>query len=266
MRRRNSPRPTAYGGHEPTMSRTDLKEDGAVAVAVLTTPRRGLDLAVTRRRSLVAILIATAASLLFAAIAVPRLDFEKAASKRLETGPEAAEMTPFQREEAVEQARKVGSIAVYAGSAFSPALSVLVAAFFLWLGFKVAGTSPPFKGTLAVAAHGLLPTLLAPILMLPAIFMKAPIDPEALTRLLPSSLAAFLPEQASPVALAAAASFDLFSFWSLALVAMGMARLSGASPRRATAVTVVLWLAFVGLLRIAPAAALAAARSHGGGA
>jgi hypothetical protein len=248
------------------MSRTELREDGAAAVAVLTAPRHGLDLVVARRRSLVAILIATVASILFAAAAVPRLDFARAATRQLEMSPEAAEMTPFQREEKIEQARKVGSIGVYAGSAFSPALSVLVAAFFLWLGFKVAGTSPPFRGTLAVAAHGLLPTLLAPLLMLPAIFMKAPIDPEALTRLLPSNLAAFLPEQASPVALAAAASFDLFSFWSLVLVAMGMARLSGASPRRATAVTVVLWLAFVGLLRIAPAAALAAARSHVGGA
>jgi hypothetical protein len=247
------------------MSRTDLREDGATAVAVLIAPSRGLDLVVTRRRSLVAILIATVASVLFAAAAVPRLDFATAATRQLEMAPDAAEMTPFQREEKIEQARKVGSIAVHAGSAFSPALSVLVAAFFLWLAFKVAGTSPPFKGTLAVAAHGLLPSLLAPLLMLPAVFMKAPVDPEALTRLLPSNLAALLPDQASPVALAAAASIDLFSLWSLALVTLGMVRLSGASPRRAATVTGLLWLAFVCLLRIAPAAALAAARGHLGG-
>lgn len=154
----------------------------------------------------------------------------------------------------------MGSIGVYASSAFAPAFSVLVAAFFLWLAFKVAGTSPPFKGTLAVAAHGLLPSLLSPLLLLPAIFMQAPVDPESLTRLLPSNLAAFLPAQASPVAVAAAASFDLFSLWSLALVAMGMARLSGASPRRAAIVSGLLWLAHVAVFRIAPVAAMAAAR------
>ena len=247
------------------MSRTDLIEDGAVAAAVLTAPRRGLELVVARRRSLTAILIATAVSILFAAVAVPRLDFEKAASKQLEMGKEAAEMTPFQREEAIEQARKVGSIAVSAGSAFGPAFSVLAVAFFLWLGFKVAGTAPPLKGTVAVAAHGLLPVLLAPLLLLPAVVTKAPVDPEALNRLLPSSLAAFLPDQASPVLLALASSFDLFSFWSLALVTLGMIRLSGASPRRATTVVGLLWLAQVALLRIAPAAALAAARGLGGG-
>ena len=128
------------------MSRTELREDGAAAVAVLTAPRRGLDLVVARRRSLVAILIATVASILFAAAAVPRLDFARAATRQLEMSPEAAEMTPFQREETVEQARKVGTIGVYAGSAFSPALSVLVAAFFLWLAFKVAGHRAPVQG------------------------------------------------------------------------------------------------------------------------
>jgi hypothetical protein len=246
------------------MSRIDLREDGAAAVAVLTAPRRGLDLVVARRRSLVAILIATVASLLFAAAAVPRLDFQKAANRQLELVPATAEMTPFQREEAVEQARKVGSIALYASSAFAPALSALVAAFFLWLAFKVAGTSPPFKGTLAVAAHGLLPSLLSSLLLLPAIFMNAPVDPETLTRLLPSNLAALLPAQASPVAVAAAASFDLFSLWSLALVVLGMTRLSGASTRRALVVVGLLWLAHVALFRIVPVAAVAAARGMAG--
>jgi hypothetical protein len=247
------------------MSRTDLREDGAVAATVLTAPSRGLDLVVVRRRSLVAVLVATLASLLFAVAAVPRLDFAKAASRALEMGPAAAEMTPFQREEAIEQTRKVGGIAFYAGSAFTPALSALAAAFFLWLAFKVAGTSPPFKGTLAVTAHGLLPVMLSKLLMLPAIILKAPIDPEALQRLLPSSLAAFLPEKLSPVALAAAGALDLFAFWSLALVVVGMSKLSGASTRRATVTVVVLWLAYVALLRVAPAAAMAAARGMAGG-
>jgi hypothetical protein len=247
------------------MSRTDLRDDGAVAATVLTAPRRGLDLVVSRRRALVAILIATAASLLFAVAAVPRLDFAKAAERGMAMAPGAAEMSPFQREEAIAQARKVGTIGVYAAAAFTPALSVLAAALFLWLAFKVAGTSPPFKGTLAVAAHGLLPVMLSKLLMLPAIFQKAPVDPEALQRLLPSSLAAFLPEKISPVALAAAGALDLFAFWSLALVVVGMSRLSGASTRRAAITVVILWLAYVGLFRVAPAAALAAARGMAGG-
>lgn len=247
------------------MSRTELKEDGAAALAVLTVPSRGLALVIERRRSLTVILVATAASLLFAAVAVPRLDFEKAAARQLESAPGGAEMTPFQREEEAVKARKVGSVAVYAASAFSPALSVLATALILWLAFKVAGTAPPFKGTLAVAAHGLLPVLLAPLLLLPALVAKAPVDPEALGRLLPSNLGALLPEKGSPILLAVASSFDLFSFWSLALVTAGMIGLTGASRRRAGTVVGLLWVAYVALLKIAPAAAMAAAKGMGGG-
>jgi hypothetical protein len=245
------------------MSRTDMKEDGATAAAVLTSPRRGLDLVVARRRSLVAVLIATAASVLVAVVAVPRLDFARAAERKLDLAPAAAqaEMSPFQREEAIEQARKVGSIAVYAGSAFAPGFSVLAAAFFIWLAFKVAGTTPPLKGTVAVTAHALLPVLLAPLLMLPALVWTAPIDAETLGRLLPTSLAAFLPDQASPVLLAALSSIDLFAAWSLVLLTLGMARLSGATIRRAATVVGLLWLAQVAFLRVAPAAAMVAAQA-----
>ncbi len=248
------------------MSSTDLKADGAAVLAVLTAPRRGLALVIERRRSLTAILVATAVSLTFAAVATPRLDFDKAIATQLEMAPNAAEMTPFQREEAIVQGRKIGTVGLYAGSAFSPALSVLVAAFFLWLAFKVAGTAPPFKGALAVAAHGLLPVLLAPLLLLPALVAKAPVDPMGLGRLLPSNLGAFLPEQSSPVLLAAATSFDLFSLWAAVLLTLGMASLTGASRRRAATVVGLLWLAQICLLRIAPAAAMAAARGMAGGA
>jgi hypothetical protein len=248
------------------MSSTDLKADGAAAVAVLTAPHRGLALAIERRRSLTAILIATAASLTFAAVAAPRLDFDKAVASQLEMAPNAAEMTPFQREEAVVQGRKIGAVGIYAGSAFTPALSVLVTAFFLWLAFKVAGTAPTFKGTLAVAAHGLLPVLLVPLLLLPAIIAKAPVDPMGLARLLPSNLGAFLPERSSPILLAAATSIDLFSLWAAVLLTLGMASLTGASKRRAATVVGLLWLAHICLLRIAPAAAMAAARGMAGGA
>ena len=248
------------------MSPTELKDDGATAVAVLTAPQRGLALVVERRRSLTVLLAATAVSLLFAVVAAPRLDFDKAAAAQLELAPSAAEMTPFQREEAVVQARKIGTVGIYAGSAFSPTLTVLAAAFFLWLAFKVAGTSPPFKGTLAVVAHGMLPVLLAPLLLLPALVARAPVDPMGLGRLLPSNLGAFLPDQASPVLLALATSIDLFSIWAVVLLTLGMATLTGASKRRAATVVGLLWLAQVCLLRIAPAAALAAARGMGGGA
>jgi len=61
------------------MSRTDLSEDGAVLLATLTAPVRGLAAAAGRRRSLTALLAATLASLLVALVVLPRLDFSAGA-------------------------------------------------------------------------------------------------------------------------------------------------------------------------------------------
>ena len=102
------------------MSRTDLLEDGRTIAAVLTSPTRGFDRVVGANRLLTALLLATAVALLFAAVAVPRLDFAKAAATQLEKTPAGAEMTQHQREEAMEQAAKIGTVAVWAAAVLAP--------------------------------------------------------------------------------------------------------------------------------------------------
>jgi hypothetical protein len=234
------------------MSRTDLSEDGAVLLATLTAPERGLGAAVARNRSLTALLAATLLSLLVALVTVPRLDFS--ASADLGTGPEAQALTQHQVEEAEQQAAKLGAVSGYVGAGFGPALAALGTALCCWLAFRVAGTRPALRSTLAVAAHALLPLALARLLLLPAVVWKAPLPAADLAGLLPSSLAALLPAQASPLALAAASSLDLFTLWAVALLVLGMAKVTGASRRRAGAVVGVLWLAQIALLKLAPAA------------
>lgn len=233
------------------MSRTDLSEDGSVLVATLTSPERGLASAAARRRSLTALLVATAASLTLALVAVPRLDF---AGDGGPMDPEAATMTQHQLEQAAAQAAKLGAIVGYAGAGFGPAFAILGTALCCWLAFKVAGTRPGLKATVAVSAHALLPLALAQLLTLPAVLLKAPLTVAELPRLLPSSLAALLPAKASPLLLAAASSVDLFTLWALALLVVGMAQLTGATRLRSATVVGLLFAAQVAFLRIAPAA------------
>jgi len=246
------------------MSRTDLALDGSVLLAALTRPDQGLGAVATRRRSLTALALATLASLLFAAAAVPRTDFSLGPTAGAKgDGSPAEELTPHQQEEARLQAQKVGAVAGYARAALGPAVTVLLSALALWLAFKVAGTRPDLKGTLAVSTHALLPVFLSPLLAIPAIIQKAPVAPQEVGRLLPSSLAALLPPGGSPVLAAAASSFDLFTLWTVVLLVLGMAKLTGATRRRATAVVLLLWAAQIALLRIAPAAAAAQAMRGG---
>ena len=244
------------------MSRTDLIEDGAVLVSALTAPERALPAAADRRRTLSAILVATVLSLVFAAVALPRYDFAAAAAA-MPRPPDAEEQTPFQQEEAAAQARKVGTIAGWGSAAASPALLALGLALTFFLAFRLAGTSPAFKPTLAVSAHAMLPLFLAQLLALPAIVMKAPVNPLHVHDLLPTSLAALLPAGGSPILAAAASSLDLFTAWAVVLMVLGMARAAGSTHRRAAVVVGLLWLAHVALFKIAPAAAMAARASGG---
>ncbi len=240
-----------------------ISEDGAQLLATLAAPDRALPAAAERGRIAAALLAATLAALLFAAVAAPRTDYDQAANRALDADPKAAELTPHDRELAIEQARRAGAITAVLGAALGTPLLLVGAAAALWVGFRVAGTRPAFRPTLAVVAHGALPAFLAPLLAIPALLARAPVPSEELPRLLPSSLAALLPAGAPPALAAAAGSFDLFALWTLALVTLGMARAAGATRTRAALVVAVLWLARVAFLQMAPAALLAGA-GHGG--
>lgn len=241
------------------MTRTELSEDGALLVAALAAPGRGFAEVAARRRSLTAILAATLSALLLAMVAVPRLDFSREAD--LGQGPEAQAMTPHQVEEAQAQAAKIGAVGWYGGAGFLPVLSVLGTALSCWLAFRVAGTRPGFKATVAVTAHALLPLFLAKLLTLPAVLLQAPVVASDAARLLPSSLASLLPASAPAVAIAAASSLDLFTVWAVVLLVVGMVRVSGASPRRAAVVVALLWMAQIALFKLAPAALAAAGKA-----
>ncbi|HEY6098526.1 MAG TPA: YIP1 family protein [Anaeromyxobacter sp.] len=247
------------------MIASEIAVDGNVIARTLATPSIGLAAAVERRRSLTAVAMATLAALAFAAAAVPRIDFERAAAREIDRAPKAAEMTPHDREEALATARKVGQVAGWAGAATAPALFALGAALALFAAFRVAGTRPGFRDTFAVAAHGLLPIWLGKVLAIPAVLARAPVQADEVDRLLPSSAAALLPAGA-PTALAGAlGAADLFALWAAALVAAGMARASGSSRRRAGLVVAILYLSWIAVARVAlPALAAAGPGPKGG--
>lgn len=239
------------------MTAQDLSIDGSVVVHALAAPVQGFARVAERRRVGFALALATAASLVTAAVVVPRVDH--GASAQRSRGPEAEEQTESQRADAIETARKLGLIAGWTGAALLPAALALAAAGALLAGFRVAGTRPGFRPTLAVTAHGMLPVWLGGLLAIPPAIAHAPVRPEDVPRLVPSSLAALLPASAPPPLVAALSSLDLFGLWAVALIAVGMARASGASRTRAAVVTVLLFASYVALLKVVPAALSAGA-------
>jgi len=222
------------------------------------SPGRALAAAVERRSFLPPLLAATIASLVLAMALLPRLDFDRAALETLDRSPDAADVTPHQREEAVASARKLGAVLTVAGSATGPALSAVGLALFLWAGFRVAGTRPGFRDTLAVACWSLLPRALESLLSLPAALSTASVAPEAVSGLGPWSAGWFVGPAARPPLLALASSANLFGLWSAVLLVIGMAPVAGASRARSGAVVAMVCAA---LVAVGMAAAVARAPS-----
>ena len=220
-------------------------------VETFVHPASAMSRVAEQRRFVPALAAATLVAIVFALAAVPRLDFRSAAAVKVDRSPDAAQMTPHQREEALAAAGKLGAVAGYAGAVFGPGLAALLSGFALWLGFKVAGGRPDFRAALAVASFALLPGALRSLLALPAVLRLESIPPPELSRLLPSSPGALLPPGASGPLASFLYSLDAFSLWAVALAALGMARAAQVSRLRAAATTAVLWLAWVALFEVA---------------
>lgn len=225
----------------------------------LVAPGRPLAAAADRGSVLAPLLAATAAALVYAAVVTPRLDFERPALDALEKDPVAAEqLSPHDREVALARARKIGTIQGWSWALVGPALLAGGAAAALVAGFRVAGSRPGLRPTLAVASWGLLPLWARDLLLVPAATRMRGVSAAEVESALPSSVAALLPASAPPRLAAVASSLDVFSLWAVALVAIGMAHVAGVSRARAATVVLVLWGAWVLVAHVALPGLLAA--------
>lgn len=216
-----------------------------------TAPASGMAGVAARRAIVAPLLAATLVSLAFAAVLVPRADFDGPALEELEKKPDADQMSPHEREAALEQVRKVRTVGTYAAALLEPALRALLAAFFTWAAFRLAQARPPFVATLSVMSWATLPLALQLVLSLPALWRLDSVPLDQIPYLLPSSLAAFLPERTPPPLRGLAGAFDLFSVWSVVLAVLGMAPLAQAGRRRTATIVVLVWLASVLLVDVA---------------
>lgn len=235
------------------MTASALRSDGWTVLQVLTYPSRGLPAVAARPRAAAALLAATALSLCAAAVVVPRTEYGAGVDAALagDGGPAATEPTVYERAQAARTARRLGQVQDLAAAALSPALLAGLAACALALGARAAGVPLSVSSALAVAAHGMLPVWLARALAVPAAVAHAPVARADVARLLPSSAAALLPPGAAPPLAGALGGLDLFALWAVALVSLGLAHAAGASRRRAAAVTLTLYAAWIALSQVA---------------
>ena len=141
--------------------------------------------------------------------------------RQVESSSRFQQMPPDQQQRVLAAQLKYGPRVAYAQVVIVPFLAALiVAAVFLGVFNMLGGTQLKYATSLGIVSHSLLPGLISGLLGILVIFLKDPSMVD-LQNLVASNAAAFLPGDSPRWQIALLGSFDLFSFWTMILLAMG---------------------------------------------
>ena len=182
-------------------------------------------------------------------VAVTRVDYETYLRQALTWNPFTKNMAEEQIQKILSQPRS--AFQQYMQVALAPVTTLIVylglAGVFL-LAFVLMGASLTYKKALAVAFWAMAPpaiilTLLAIVLML----VKEPdsLDVIDISRNVASNPAVAVDEKTNPLLHSLLARIDLFSFWTIYLLALGFSTVSETKLGKAAAVILVVWGLYV---------------------
>lgn len=153
-------------------------------------------------------------------------------------------LTDAQMEAAIEQSRRLGWLWDIA-AVLAPFLVTLVVAGVLWAACRAFGWDVKFKQSLGVTGHAFLPGILGSIALLVVLWNRDTVDPELVGDALWTNLGPLVDRQANPVLHGLLAALDLFSFWTMALLTLGLSAAARAPRSRVALLVVILWGLFV---------------------
>ena len=158
-----------------------------------------------------------------------RVGWERIVRQQLEQSSRAAQMTPQEREQAIGRGTKFAQGIAYAASVVSYPIVVAVVAAVLMVAFNlIVGAEVRYSTAAGVVSHAMMPFTIVSALAIVILYLKDP-DTINLGNLVGSNVGALLASDTPPWLMKLGASLDLFSFWVIALLAVGF---SAASPKK----------------------------------
>lgn len=205
--------------------------EGGRLVGVFFSPGETFKDIAARPRWWVPVLIGMIATTAFLYLFGQRVGWEQFMRQQMAQSGQLQSMDAAQRAqvEAV-QARIIPIITWGAGLVGPIFAAVVIAGVLSFLSNVVMGAGIAFKNVVAAVTYGTLPNLVKSVLSLVVMYLKPPEEFDLQNPLMVNA-AAFLPSDAALWMKTLGASFDLFTFWCIALIAIGLA---AASKRMST--------------------------------
>jgi hypothetical protein len=217
-------------------------------IGVYLDPRETFRDVSARPRWWVPMIVISLCSLVFIYCFSQRVGWDRMIRQTLESSTRMQNLPPEQRERAIEMGARFAPISGYATAVVGRPLSILICAGIFLLVFNVfLGAKITFQQGMAVTAYSFLTLALSSILSTVTLFLKSPEDFD-IRNPLAFNLGFFLSDDsASKAMIALANSIDLFSLWTLAVLAIGFSVCAKMSFTKALMGVTLPWLIYVAL-------------------
>jgi hypothetical protein len=180
-----------------------------------------------------------------------RINWREFMSQQIEKSPRAAQLSAEQKERQIEGGAKFSPPFTYAIGLCGPILAALIIGLVMWGAYSLlGGVSTNFSTAFSITAHAFLTGLVSSPLFILILYLK-PYGTADLDNPIAANLAAFLPDDSAKWLVALCKSFDLFTFWTLILLAIGFTAVNPKKLKGAKAFTIAfsVWATFV-VLRV----------------
>ena len=216
-------------------------------MGVLFSPKAAFEDVVRKPSWVLPILITTVLSVISVVALNQRMNWRDYIIQQMDKSPRAAQLSPDQRQQQADAGAKFTVAIVYASGLFVPVCFALIVGLVMWGAYNLlAGAGASFSQAFSIVAHAGLVGIVSTPLFLLVLFLKPPgtLDPE---NPLATNLAALLSDDAAKWLVALLKSFDVFTFWTLILMAIGFAAVNPRKLKGAKSFTIAfsVWAAYV---------------------
>jgi hypothetical protein len=216
-------------------------------LGVLFSPGKTFEDIVKKPSWMLPIVLTTILSIAVSFSIDQRINWREFMSQQIEKNPRAAQMSAEQKQQQIEGGAKFSPAFTYGIGLLGPILGALVVSLVMWGAYSLlGGASTNFGTAFSITSHAFLTGLISSPLFILILYLK-PYGTADLENPIAANLAAFLPDESAKWLVALCKSFDIFTFWTLILLAIGFAAVNPKKLKGSKTYTIAfgVWAAFV---------------------
>jgi Yip1 domain len=204
-------------------------------IGVLFSPKATFEDIARKPSWILPVLISTILGIAATVALNQRVNWREYIGQQIEKNPRASQLSAEQKEKQIDISAKVTTYIVYCVGVVGSVLFAVVVGAAMMLAYNIlAGAGASFSQALGIAAHTLMVGIVNTPIFLLVLLLRQPgtVDPD---NPVATNLGAFLPEETAKWVVSLCKSIDIFTIWTLVLIAIGFAavnprKLKGSKP------------------------------------